>query len=318
VLLNFFRAQAEKEGEERSAGVIYAIEEPETSQHPINQVMLVKALVELAERPDCQVLLTTHTPLLARRFSQDAMRLVAGDRGEPMIRYGSDENTSKEIVASLGVLPDHSVRAFFGVEGRNDINFFRQVSKALHDAGENVRDLGQAEDDGHLVLIPLGGSCLDLWVSRLEGFDRPEFYLFDRDEMPPRLPRYAEQASQIRRRENCCAWHTQRRELENYIPRDLISRDYPNYTGTGEPCEDVPLLFAQAVHEAEKNAQPWEDVRVDEGKLGKKISKAKRRLCLDYAGRITPDLLTSTDPAGEVRGWIQAVSAALEPNANGM
>jgi len=46
-------------------------------------------------------------------------------------------------------------------------------------------DLGEAEDAGHLVFVPLGGSSLDLWVSRLRGLNRPEYYLMDRDNPPP-------------------------------------------------------------------------------------------------------------------------------------
>ena len=47
ILLNFFRAKAEQEARERSnAPVIYAIEEPETSQHPHSQRLLVNALMD--------------------------------------------------------------------------------------------------------------------------------------------------------------------------------------------------------------------------------------------------------------------------------
>lgn len=49
ILLNFFRAEAERRRTEKGASsVIYAIEEPETSQHPYNQKLLVQALKELA------------------------------------------------------------------------------------------------------------------------------------------------------------------------------------------------------------------------------------------------------------------------------
>ena len=112
VLLNFFRAKVEEEAEGNAADSIYAIEEPETSQHPHNQVMLVKALEDLAERPGCQVFLSTHTPVLARRFSQETLRLVTKQEGRPVIRHGCDEETLGEIVKSLGVLPDHGVRVF--------------------------------------------------------------------------------------------------------------------------------------------------------------------------------------------------------------
>jgi len=311
VLLNFFRAKAEKEAEGKSTGLIYAIEEPETSQHPHNQLMLVRALEDLAERPGCQVFLTTHTPMLARRFSQHSLRLITLDDGEPIIRHGKDEDTVKEIVTSLGVLPDHNIKVFFGVEGRNDITFLRIISKMLHDAGEDVPDLGEAEDAGHLVFVPLGGSSLDLWVSRLEGFNRPEFYLFDRDTTPPQDPHYKAQADEINQRPKCKAWHTNKRELENYIHKDLIAAEYPNYAGAGVDFEDVPTLFAQAVHEASDSEYRWVDILTDPEKLGKKVSSAKKRLCSEFAAKMTPELLTKVDPDGEVRGWLREIGAAL-------
>lgn len=315
VLLNFFRAKAEKEAEDKSTGLIYAIEEPETSQHPHNQVMLVKALEDLAGQPGCQVFLTTHTPMLARRFNQDKLRLVTRDGAGPVIRHGKEEDTIKEIVSSLGVLADHNIKVFFGVEGRNDISFLRIISKMLHDAGEDVPDLGDAEDTGHFVFVPLGGSSLDLWVSRLEGFNRPEFYLMDRDTTPPADPHHKGLADAINQRDNCRAWHTNKRELENYIHRDVITAVYPNYAGTGDDFEDVPTLFARAAHEASASEQTWDDVQTDPEKLRKKISNAKKRLCSEFAAKMTPDLLTAVDPNGEVRGWLTDVGAAL--NADG-
>ena len=313
VLLNFFRAKAEKEAEGKSTGLIYAIEEPETSQHPHNQSMLVTALEDLAERPGCQVFLTTHTPMLACRFSQLAFRLVTQDTGQPVIRHGKEENTIKEIVKSLGVLPDHNIRVFFGIEGRNDINFLRAISKILHDAKEEgIPDLGEAEDLGYLVFVPLGGSSLDLWVSRLEGFNRPEFYVFDRDATPPTDPHYKVQADEINERDGCTAWHTSKHELENYIHRDLIAAEYPNYAGDGTDFEDVPTLFAQVVHEASDSGFTWADVLVDPEKLKKKVSAAKKRLNTEFAAKMTPELLTSVDANNDVRGWLLVIGEALQ------
>ena len=64
ILLNFFRVKAEEKA--KGKDVIYAIEEPETSQHPNNQKMLVEAFEDLVDRGNCQVFTTTHTPMLAR------------------------------------------------------------------------------------------------------------------------------------------------------------------------------------------------------------------------------------------------------------
>jgi predicted ATPase len=311
VLLNFFRARAEKEAEGKGANIIYAIEEPETSQHPHNQKMLVEAIQDLAARDGCQVFLTTHTPVLARRFPQTALRFVTQRNGRPHVLHGDNEETLSEIIESLGVLPDHKIKAFLGVEGRHDITFLCHISRMLTEAGEDVPDLGKAEDEGILVFVPLGGNNLDLWVSRLKGFNRPEFYLMDRDTQPPEEPKYHAIAEELKKRTNCTVWTTEKRELENYIHPDVIKEQYPAYSGTGEAFEDVPLLLAQAVHEASKSGQPWAGVLADTGKLAKKVSKAKTRLCKEFASKMTRDHLNKIDTNNEVRTWLAEIGKAL-------
>ena len=314
VLLNFFRAKAEEKAEGNDAGLIYAIEEPETSQHPHNQVMLVKALGDLAEMPGCQVLLSTHTPVLARRFNNDYLRLISRDKNGPTIKHGNDDSTIRKIVESLGVLPDHNVKVFFGVEGRNDMNFLRNISRILREANKDVPDLGEEEDAGRLVIIPLGGSNIDLWTSRLEGFDRPEFYLMDRDIPPPENPKYHKFAQKIAVRTNCTAWTTERKELENYLHPDVIKAIYPNYEGTGDEFEDVPELFAQAVHECSQSEDSWDEVKKYEKKLGKKTSSAKRRLNQEFVSNMTPTLLSQIDTHDEIRSWLKQIGKELKAN----
>ena len=301
VLLNFFRAKAERETQGSETGLIYAIEEPETSQHPHNQVMLVKALEDLVEMSECQVFVSTHTPVLARRFNQHALRLVSRDGIHPTIGDGKDEDTIKDIVESLGVLPDHNVRVFFGVEGRNDINFLRIISSILRVTDEDIPDLGVEEDAGRLVFVPLGGRNMDLWTSKLQEFNRPEFYLMDRDHPMPQNPKYYEFAKGIEARSGCTAWTTNRKELENYIHPDVIKESYPQYAGTGTDFEDVPELLAQAVHESSESKETWDDIKSSPEKLRKKGSAAKRRLNDEFASLMTADLLSLIDTEDEVR-----------------
>ena len=60
ILLNYFRAEAERQ-RDSSRSIIYALEEPETAQHPDWQKMLYTALVELSEQKNTQILITTHS-----------------------------------------------------------------------------------------------------------------------------------------------------------------------------------------------------------------------------------------------------------------
>ncbi|MEK9138469.1 MAG: AAA family ATPase [Bacteroidota bacterium] len=310
ILLNFFRAKAEKDAEGKTTDIIYAIEEPETSQHPNNQKLLTDAFLELAERPSCQVFLTTHTPVLARRFHQHSLRFVVNGSSGPEIRTGDDDDALKEIVRSLGVLPDHNIKAFLGVEGGNDIVFLRTISAILCAAGEPVPDLSKAEDEGRLVFVPLGGSNIELWISRLRTLNRPEFYLMDRDTEPPAEPKSKDAGDKLKAR-GCTVWHTSRRELENYIHSDAIKAKYPTYAGTVAAFEDVPHLFAKAVHEASESGEQWAAVIADQRKLDKKISRAKKRLNAESAASMTPDLLTKVDSQDEVRSWLKAIGTVL-------
>ncbi len=311
ILLNFFRAEAEKLAEDKETNVIYAIEEPETSQHPHNQILLAKALEDLADRPGCQVLLTTHTPVLARKFPQDCLRFVTSDEnGLPVILSGRDEEALERIRDSLGVLPDHNIRAFLGVEGKNDIVFLKAISKMLHEAGEDVPDLQMSEDDGHLVFIPLGGSSMDLWISRFSELNLPEFYLIDRDNEPPQDPAYREVAEKLEAR-GCTVWTTQKKELENYIHPDVVKSAFPGYAGTGDDFENVPMLCAQAIHEASESDIAWSDVTKVKEKLAKKISGAKRQLNNNVASRMSQSQLTEIDSHNEIRSWLGVLGSAL-------
>lgn len=80
VLLNFFRAEAERRAEEGdNTGIIYAIEEPETSQHFNNQRVLINALKELAQAANTQILLTTHSPVIVKQLDFENLRLIYED-----------------------------------------------------------------------------------------------------------------------------------------------------------------------------------------------------------------------------------------------
>ncbi|MDU9049706.1 MAG: ATP-binding protein [Candidatus Electrothrix sp. Rat3] len=310
ILLSFFRAQAEQEAVEAQAnGIIYAIEEPETSQHPKNQKLLLDALLDLVENQGCQIMLTTHTPVLIRNLREENLRFIKQNEEGPYIEP-CDETNSSEIVESLGVLPDHSVKVFFGVEGRNDINFLKTISKNLSKEDLSIPDLAKAEDEGRLVFIPLGGSSLDLWVSRINGLNRPQFYLMDRDNEPPKDAKYQSQFDSFKN-EGHNAWITKRLELENYIHPDLIKADYTNYSGGGRHFENVPRLFAQAIHENSGSTKSWQEVILDKEKLKKKESKAKKKLNSIYASKMTKELLDTHDPDGELISWLQDIGAAL-------
>ncbi len=76
VLLNFFRAEAEKKSKENDSKIIYAIEEPETSQHPEHQQKLIDALITLSEDLNTQIILTTHSPAIVKMLKFEHLKLI--------------------------------------------------------------------------------------------------------------------------------------------------------------------------------------------------------------------------------------------------
>jgi putative ATP-dependent endonuclease of OLD family len=304
ILLNFFRAKAEKNLSEIDApGVIYAIEEPETSQHPLNQRILFSALRDLSEQPGCQVIFTTHTPVLLREIPLAALKHITfDDAGTRIVQQNSDD-TYRNIATSLGIIADHDVRLFIGLEGINDIEFLCRIADVLRTGGEDVIDLRKLESESRIIFIPVGGSNLSLWTHRLGRLNRPEFHLYDRDEQPPQISSHQTAVDAIIARGET-AKLTGKREMENYLHRDAINAALGVNTEFTD-FQDVPDMVAEAVYVAGGGLYSWKALEGEKKK--KKISRAKRRLNTEAASAMTPALLTASDPQGDVRSWLQEI-----------
>jgi predicted ATP-dependent endonuclease of OLD family len=92
VLLNFFRAEAERRKNEGNVpDIIYAIEEPETSQHPSHQRKLIEAFIELSASDNTQVLLTTHSPSIVKMLQFEHLKLIKSDQSKEVVSVESNE-----------------------------------------------------------------------------------------------------------------------------------------------------------------------------------------------------------------------------------
>jgi predicted ATP-dependent endonuclease of OLD family len=90
ILLNFFRAEAERRKEEKNVpDIIYAIEEPETSQHPSHQRKLMEAFIELSETENTQIILTTHSPSIVKLLEFKHLKLIKENNGKEIINIES-------------------------------------------------------------------------------------------------------------------------------------------------------------------------------------------------------------------------------------
>ncbi|MBZ9631549.1 ATP-binding protein [Salegentibacter sp. LM13S] len=138
ILLNFFRAEAERLREQNDGSqIIFAFEEPETSQHPDHQEMLIQAFMDLSNTGNSQIILTTHTPVLAGLLPLDSLRFIEKDGNNRKIELGTDEVFEK-IAVTLGVLPnpvDKNASAMLLLEGKSDVSFVKHTALELKTAG---------------------------------------------------------------------------------------------------------------------------------------------------------------------------------------
>lgn len=310
ILLNFFRAKAEQKASEGNApGVIYAVEEPETSQHPNNQKMLMDAFADLADEPNRQVILSTHTPMLARTLPTDSLRYIEVKNDGARTIHAGDEETISLVAKALGVLADHDVKLFIGVEGRNDINFLRGISRVLHDADNSVPDLYDLEDKGQIIFFPMGGANLALWASRTKHLNIPEFYIQDSDLTVSGTSEHQDEVDRTNIKPNCTAMLTDKKEMENYLHTNAIKDARADVDIQVDKFADVPELAAKALHDASDSQNGWDEL-TDE-KKGKKVSKTKKWLSTDAVEKMTPELLAKRDPKGEVRGWFTKMAELM-------
>lgn len=314
ILLNFFRAKADQLAQDtNNSSLIYGIEEPETSQHPHNQRILLRTLLNLSS--EAQVLISTHTPMLARALPNKSIRYIrtAGNYRREILK--GNANTNEKIARSLGILADNDVKLFIGVEGVNDVKFLQDISKMLHATDSSLPDLDKLETDGQIIFILLGGSNLAYWVSKLSPLNRPEFHLCDRDVDFPGVPRYQDYVNGINRRDRCKAKLTSRKEIENYIHKDAIIAAYGeqginlHISENFAPFDDVSMAVAKLVHEASVNNSEWHQLSDEQRK--RKSEHAKSILCKRAAKLMTPAQLDEVDPAGEVRGWFKDIQQML-------
>jgi hypothetical protein len=306
ILLNFFRAQAERLLEERKApSVIYAVEEPETSQHPHNQRMMLRALQELLQAEQCQVLITTHTPLLARVVDFSKIRYInTTTAGVRSIDQVNDQNW-QSLATDLGVLPETSVKLFIFVEGKHDVPFLLNLCDALRNDGMTLPDLRQLEIDGEIIFAPLGGSNLVLWSNRLSNLQKPEFHLYDRDNQPPADPKYQEAINAVMARaingESVFATATGKREMENYVHIDAINA---SLTSQGLPTsrtanfvdfDDVPTLLKNDLNATAAQGDQWGQ------------NRAKAFIANSAVSNMDQSMLTQIDPNGDVASWFAKI-----------
>ncbi len=295
ILVSFFKAQAERKAKTTNhRDIIYAIEEPETAQHPNNQRILVESFRELSQNNNCQVLLTTHSPNLAQELPLNSLRYISKDKsGKMQIESGTDDVFEK-ISDVLGIFAADrmNVQVAICVEGPTDVEAMRQLNRCVRENGFDVVDI---TSDPRIAILPLGGSSLKYWVEKryLDNLHCKECHIYDND-----VHAYQKSIDVINARGDG-SWGvlTQKYEVENYLHPDAIKQVYDVDVDTAQP--KVPESFGKEY--ANKNGL--------DAPMGP--TKSKTYLTKVFVEGMNGARLAQIDPSGEVKGWFEKIDAIL-------
>lgn len=351
VVLAFFQSEAEKKRADRTEEqdvptVIYAIEEPETSQHPAFQRSIIQAFTALADAGD-QVLLTTHVPGLAELLPTSSIRYIDRPEGHhsPRIRSGKDDKqVLAEAASSLGVYPTADPRSgaqiAVWVEGKTDVWVLEAIARALDNAGR----LPPGVDLDRIYYV-IGGSGDNLKTfingEYLALLGLPQFFLRDSDKNGP------EDAGKpiphdVRARVD--AWETdgtgmpiavcvtRKREIENYVDPIALDRLCDCDAQIGHRVGEIDWDFTQI---SRTNQPFWRALCDAKAEIGFMIPDTVRRgervkhqepkhvICGVLIPEMTLEELeqrcASTDdpeaPSSEIEGWFAKIGELIAAQA---
>jgi len=173
ILINFFRAEAERRQQEANLpNIVYGIEEPETSQHPEHQRSLIDALRTLSETENAQVLLTTHSPEIVKRLMFDHIQIIAGQSPGEIYRVQEHE-------LPYPSLNEVNYAAFdeLSLEYHNELYGYIEAEGALatYRDGKLQRDYNRLNRDGSTTR----------WSIILTEYIRHQIHHPENDQNPP-------------------------------------------------------------------------------------------------------------------------------------
>ena len=248
ILLNFFRAEAERRrSEHQEKYIIYAFEEPETSQHPDHQEMLMKAFIDLSNSDNSQILITTHTPPLAGLLPLDSLRFIEKTGNDRNIELGTN-SVFEKVTNTLGILPEpisKNATAMLLVEGKSDVTFVNHIADKLKEGGF----LANTFEDKKIAVVPIGG-CGNLkhWrtLKLAEQFDIPYCVLLDSDIGTNEEEQNLRSIADLKQK-GIKAYLTKKREPENYIHLDCLNLPEGSSFSFTHTCDAKVLIGKEKI-----------------------------------------------------------------------
>ncbi len=236
--------------------------------------MLINSLKDLSDKNNRQIIITTHTPEIVKIVKKENLIFLNKDRSNILKIQQNETLEIKKIVDNLGILPYVSYKEVIFVEGKTDISFLKNLNQ-FQDC-KNIIDITQ------FSIIELNGCAnVDTWIKNdyLENSNIKRLYFRDRNN---------NKIETENQKNNVII--TKKREIENYIPYNLIE----NY-------------FNIAFTKTEK--ENWNDIDVTKhirGKINNKYKNEDIKRILESRD-IWNNLKLPDDSMNEIKEWFNKI-----------
>lgn len=290
LLLSFFLAEVEKQIDENRVHTIYAIEEPETSLHPDLQKILLNSLLELSERTNYQILITTHSPQFIRILPNENIRYIENGTVETF-----NENVLNKIIENLGVLPNIG-KVIWCVEGKNDEMFLKNINQNIPEL-KQILDVEANIKSGLLAFNLMYGSNCGDYIDRYitKNTNAIEFHLYDKD----KDYKYKSEIERVNKRnDGSIGVLTNKREIENYIPKNLIEKEFKITINNSTDWDEYDV--AKEVSN-QKSIKETEIKKILNGRTSKNLTKKD---------------LVALNAWVEVNGWFENINNIIRKVSN--
>lgn len=295
MLLSYFMAEAKQNKQNKK--IIYAIEEPETAQHPNFQNKILETFKELSNK-NCQIMLTTHSPSIVKQLNEDHLVFIKKENKIPIVNQKEQINIS-EIATTLGITPNILSKVIISVEGDTDINFIKSFNK-IKDFNTIV-DL----DKNNIDFISHKGGNIINWINKdyLKKSDIFEIVICDNDS---KSGQDAINKVNLNQNQNRKGILTKMYEIENYIHPSLYNEKYgTNFYFTKDwNSFDIPQYLTTFLKEEPRFKSCYEKDKTRENMIKIEISK-------ELAPKMTKELLINLKCFDEIKNWFEEIKKAL-------
>lgn len=316
ILLSFFRAELELRKSANNRPVIYAIEEPETSQHPDMQRTILNSLTELSIQDNTQVMITTHSPNFINEVPVNGIIFLKSNNDKVTICENSNNENIlldfyNEIQNELGIVKTNLLKLIILTEGISDIEYLKYFSKIFSEKYKNIKNLNSRED---ITFIPFGGGNLCHWAN-LKCIDKicPQgtsvFCLIDGDEK-----QYVAYCKELLAGIKHGDQHAlKRKTIENYIPLSALQKSEQFSSITESDLASIAdntgkLSKILAQYKCKKSGKSWD--MLDRNSCSKRYDQIKKILKDTVMPLITLEELEKYN-GNEIKEILEKISSYL-------